>query len=221
MGLIDIIVMVLVVAAVASRFMKFKLPKDPRDSAARKAEYDRMRGRPLMRDDAPAQAPGMVDVTPVAEARSMPRKPSQKDLFEAAKNLTGMAKLKMLDPGFDEAAFLEGAKGAYSYFYASWNSRDEEGLDNLCAPGLYGRLLTELHDDKVWHPVEVDEVTAAKVAGVRINGKTAIVDVDFEALERESGGVAKVVRRRWVLARPIGSEDPNWELQDITTQVDA
>ena len=213
MGLVDILVILLVVLIVVTRFTKFKLPKDPRDSAARRADYDRLKNRPLVRDEAPQMQGQMVDVTPQAKPAS--RKPSFKDLQESAKGLSGMAKLKVLEPGFDEAVFLEGTKDAYGYFYECWNARDEDGLDNLCAPQLYGRLITELQDDDAWKPLTVDQIAGIRVAEVRVHGKTAIIDVDFEVVEREDGGVAKTVKRRWVLAKPIGSEDPNWELQDV------
>lgn len=223
MGLIDIIVIALVVAVVVTRFTKFKLPKDPRDSATRRADLDKLRGRPLIRDEAPR------DVTPVAEASRMEveppkpsRKPSAKDLQAAAQGLSGIAKVKALEPGFDEAEFIEGAKGAYGYFYSCWNAKDEEGLENLCAPALFDRLQVQLHDARVWQEVHVDEITEATLGDARVHGKTAVIDVTFATREREGNvSAARAVKRQWVLARPLGSEDPNWELQDIKTTVDA
>lgn len=219
MALIDLIVLVLVVVIVVTRFTKFKLPTDKRDAQARRSDLDRLRQRPLMRDDLPEQQP--VDMTPAAQATKPARKPSQKEMMAQAKNLTGMAKLKALDPGFKEPDFLEGAKAAYGYFYESWNARDEEGLDNLCAPALFGRLMNDMNDDATFMPVVVDEIVDARIGDVKVHGQTAIVSVDFEAEQREGDGPVKVVHSRWVLARPLGSEDPNWELQDIVTRSDA
>lgn len=217
MGLIDLIVMVLVVVVVVTRFTKFKLPTDTRDKAARRSDLERLRGRPLLRDDEP-----VVDVTPAAdEPKPAPRKPSARELQEAAKGLTGLAKIKVLEPGFQEADFVDGAKSAYGYFYTCWNAKDEDGLDNLCAPALYGRLLTQLHDDRVWEPVTVDEIVSAEIGEARVHGKTAVISVEFETLERMGDSAARTVHRTWVLARPLGSEDPNWELQDIRTTTDA
>lgn len=216
MGLLDVIVLVLVIVAVVSRFTKFKLPKDLRDKHSRRADLDRLRGRPLLRDDQPEA----VDVTAQAEAVRPPRKPAFKEMQAAAKNLTGMAKIKALEPSFDEAAFLDGAKGAYGYFYTCWNAKDEQGLDDLCAPGLHGRLLNELND-KAYAPVEVEYILSAEVLDARVNGRTAIIDVQFVTLEREGNSVARERTSVWVLARPLGSEDPNWELQDIRVRADS
>lgn len=216
MGLLDIIVLVLVIVAVVSRFTKFKLPKDLRDKQSRRAELDRLRGRPLVRDDKPEA----VDVTAEAEVARVPRKPAFKDLQAAAKNLSGMAKVKALEPSFNEAEFIEGAKGAYGYFYTCWNAKDEQGLDDLCAPALHGRLLNDLND-KAYAKVEVDEILSAEIGEARVNGRTAIIDVNFVTLEREGGSAARERKSVWVLARPLGSEDPNWELQDIRVRTDS
>lgn len=217
MGLLDIIVIVLVLLAVGSRFTKFKLPKDPRDSSARRSDLDRLRGRPLMRDDKPEP----VDVTAEAEAtRSAPRKPTLKESKELAKGLSGIAKIKALEPSFDEDTFLEGAKAAYGHFYTCWNAKDEEGLEDLCAPALMGRITNELND-KSWQPVLIDDMTHIGVAEARVHGRTSVIEVDFEALEREGTSAPRAVKRRWVLARPLGSEDPNWELEDIKLQPDS
>ena len=216
MALIDLIVLVLVVVIIVSRFTKFKLPKDPRDKAARRADLDRLRGRPLLRDDEPK----VVDITQAAEVRKSPVAKPKNAGFEAAKNLTGVAKIKALEPSFDEEVFLDGAKAAYGYFYTCWNAKDEEGLANLCAPALFDRLEIEMNDNS-WEQVEIDDITSVRVVDARVHGKTAVIDVAFDTVEREGSASPKPVKRTWVLARPLGSEDPNWELEDIKTGADA
>lgn len=221
MGLIDIIVIGLVIAVIVTRFTKFKLPKDPRDSAARRADVERLRGRPLLRDDEPRDVTAQAQATKLDDAPNPVRKPSAKDLQAAAKGLTGMAKIKALEPGFNEADFIDGAKGAYGYFYTCWNAKDEEGLANLCAPALFDRLMVQLQDERMWEETHVDEITDVAILEARVHGKTAVIDVAFDTLEREGTSAARRVKRLWVLARPLGSDDPNWEVQDIKTTVDA
>jgi predicted lipid-binding transport protein (Tim44 family) len=217
--MIDLIVIALVAAIVVSRFTKFKLPKDPRDAAQRRNDLDLLRGKPLMRDDAPSN---VVDITAQTEARKAEAagKPTAQASREAVKHLSGLAKIKALDSGFREEDFLEGAKAAYGYFYQSWNAKDEEALENLCAPGLYDRVAVELQSDD-WQPVQVDDLRDAEILSARVHGKTAVIEVQFESVEREGEGTPRTMRRRWVLARPLGSEDPNWELESMTTGADA
>lgn len=225
--MIDLIVIALVAAIVISRFTKFKLPKDPRDAQGRRGDLERLRRNPLVRDD----APNVVDITAQAEARKAENAPEPKDTAaraaekaraarEAAKHLSGLAKIKALDSRFQEEEFLEGAKAAYRYFYDCWNAKDEEGLANLCAPGLYDRVSMELADSD-WQPVKVDDLRDATIVTARVHGKTAVVEVQFETTEREGDAAPRTMQRRWVLARPLGSEDPNWELESMRTGADA
>lgn len=217
--MIDLIVIALVAAIVVSRFTKFKLPKDPRDAAQRRSDLDRLRRNPLVRDDAPNN---VVDITAQAEARKAETEStsSASARREAAKHLTGLAKIKALDSSFREEEFLEGAKGAYGYFYQSWNAKDEEALSHLCAPALYDRLMVDLQDSN-WQPVQVDDLRDAEILSARVHGKTAVIEVQFDSVEREGEGTPRSMKRRWVLARPMNSEDPNWELESMSMGADA
>ncbi len=216
--MIDLIVIALVAAIVVSRFTKFKLPKDPRDAAQRRNDLERLRRKPLMRDDAPSN---VVDITAQTEARKAETaKAAAQPSREAVKHLSGLAKIKALDPSFRDEDFLEGAKAAYSFYYQSWNAKDEEALANLCAPGMYDRVVVDLNSDD-WQEVHVDDVRDAEIVSARVHGKTAVIEVQFDSVEREGEGTPRTMRRRWVLARPLGSEDPNWELERMTTGADA
>lgn len=217
--MIDLIIIALVAAIVVSRFTKFKLPKDPRDAAQRRSDLDRLRRNPLVRDDAPNN---VVDITAQTEARKAEdaRAPAAQASREAAKHLSGLAKIKALDGNFREEDFLEGAKAAYGYFYQSWNARDEDGLANLCAPALYDRMVMEMQGED-WQPVQVDDLRDAEILSARVHGKTAVIEVQFDSVEREGEGAPRTMRRRWVLARPLNSDDPNWELESMSMGADA
>lgn len=216
--MIDLIVIALVAAVVVSRFTKFKLPKDPRDPAQRRSDFDRLRGKSSARDE----ASNVVDITAQAAARKVDSRPAEAAPAKAAdvKHLSGLAKIKALEPSFKEDAFLEGANAAYGYFYQSWNTKDEEALANLCAPGLYDRVVTDLHSAE-WQPVHIDDLRDASIVSARVHGKTAVIEVRFDSTEREGEGAPRIMQRRWVLARPLGSDDPNWELESMSAGADA
>ena len=221
--MLDLIIIALVAAIVVSRFTKFKLPKDPRDRAQRKGDLDRLRRPPTPRED----GSNVVDITAATEAipatsQAAPASKAKQERAqrEAAKNLTGLAKIKALDTGFDEQAFLDGTRQAYLFFYTCWNAKDEEGLAKLCAPTLHDRLVAEMAD-RSWRPVQVDEIFEVELKNARVHGKTAVIEVQFDTREREGTMPARALQRRWVLARPLGSDDPNWELEDIHTGADA
>lgn len=200
MTLIDILIIGLVAVWVVTRFTKFKLPKDDRKPEQRSnpGDWRQLGRRALVQDEAPA-----------APARAV-KKPTPKKADLSG--LDGLGQIKALDTNFDEARFLEGAVAAYGYFYDRWNARDAEALANLCAPQLMRKLEPEL-DDAV--PVAVSGTPAAQIAEARVNGRTAVIEVDFSATHSEDGGPKHTVRSRWVLARPLNSDDPNWELQQV------
>jgi predicted lipid-binding transport protein (Tim44 family) len=224
MSLIDVLVIALIGALVASRFLKFKLPKDDRPAAQKRADLEKLRhlwGERPVDPAAPKQGQGVTEV--MQPAREKPLKevgrskaPSAPD----AKNLIGVAKIAALDPSFVESDFLAGARAAYGYFYACWNAKDEAGMDNLCAPTLLNRVVGEWRAAD-YAPVVVDEVTDARISTARVTGKTAIVEVAFTAVHRVGSAVPRPVRSTWVMARAMNSEDPNWELQDQREQADA
>lgn len=207
MTLVDVIVLILVAAFIVTRFTKFNLPHDPRDKHARRQDWGRLT-QSVVNEDAPLK-PKAPPVAPKTVGKG------------PAKTLTDMDKLKLADPAFSEAAFLDGARGAYAYFYSAWNDKDEEALANLCAPALVDRIVAGWGDKNGWSKVSVEDITSAALGKVRLHGKTAIAEVDFVARQQEGRGVAREVRSRWTLARALTSDDPNWEVQDIVTKADA
>lgn len=216
MGWLDLIILMAVVVFIVTRFTKFNLPTDTRPKGKGEGErgedwrqlLGRNLGRPGERsDDTPAKSK-VVDITPV---RKLPKKV---DLT----GLSGLEQIKALDPAFDENRFLDGTDKAYGYFYDCWNRADEDGLANLCAPQLLNQLTTQLeaYAARSEQPsVQVDGILERSIAEARVNGRTAVIEVEFLARQSVDGGPLHEVRSRWTLARPIGSEDPNWELQQV------
>lgn len=152
---------------------------------------------------------------------------------EAPKDITpasGVDLLKQTMADFDEKHFLQGAKKAYQYYYEKWNTKDDEALSQLLAPHVLAPLVEELNelDEKNRTPqVEVKRINRAEIVDARLNGRTAIVDVQFEVqqadnmVSEKTGKLVgkekapKTVKTVWTFARPVDSEDPNWEVEAI------
>ncbi|MCP5405622.1 MAG: TIM44-like domain-containing protein [Pseudomonadaceae bacterium] len=211
MALIDILVVGLVLAVVVSRFMGFKLPHDPRPRKNRKGDLARL-GQRMM----------------AAEAQSSGKKvKAAKEVKPDVSGLKGIAKLQALDNQFDERDFKDGTAQAYKYFYQSWNAMDVAALDKLCGPALLEQLEASLDDyrDRGAKPqVVVNEVRDVEIIKADVKAMTAVVEARITALQSEDEVVAKrgatqalphEVVVTWVLARALGSDDPNWELQQI------
>jgi predicted lipid-binding transport protein (Tim44 family) len=220
MALIDILVVVLVLAFVVSRFTGFKLPKDPRKPQERRNDWEQLK----QKFGAPQEA--TKDITPAAKVVKKPAK-AKVDVS----GLSGIEQIKALDAGFDEEGFRQGVEAAYRYFYDCWNRLDEEGLDNLCGTALMDKLevqLAEHRKRKTKPQVLVNSIDAVEITDAKVKGRSAVIEVIVTATQSEdeigvarkgkggaSGPVVHQQQVRWVLARALGSDDPNWELQDI------
>jgi predicted lipid-binding transport protein (Tim44 family) len=222
--MLDILILLLVGAVVASRFFKFKLPDDTRDKAARKADYERLFKRPkteVRQDAAPVAEDGPGDDDGAAETKPVPKARKAKPLSaKDVADLPGLAQVQALDPTFDPATFAEGTVAAYKYFQECYAAKDVEGLDNLCGPALLAQLEGELNGEN-FRPAKVDEVGVPVIVSARVNGKTAVVEVEIPATVRVGKAGPRAVRDRWVLARALGGDDPNWELQSLSRGQDA
>lgn len=204
---VDILVIVLVGLFVASRFFSFKLPKDSRNRTMRKADFAKMFSRHTPAEPK-TEGPEGNARKPAKPLPPPVKKVSAKDLA----GLSGIEKIKAMEPAFDESKFLQGAKTAYDYFYKCWNTQNEQGLMDLCAPRLVDEIVAGW--ERKWQKVDVKQIQAVEIGEARVSGRTAIVEALFE-VKAAKGKVAKTVRETWVLARAIGSDEPNWELQSF------
>jgi predicted lipid-binding transport protein (Tim44 family) len=202
MSVLDLIVVLAVGGFIVSRFFSHKLPKD------------------LGKKSRPKRKTRVVD---------FPTAPAVEDAGNAESPV--LAKIREVDRQFTTAAFLEGAKKAYLYYYEKWNTKDDEALANLVSPNLLNGLVEKLNilDKKKQRPlVDVKEIVAVDIVDARLSGQTAIVDVQFTAKQSENtadektGKVvgtrknAKILKSVWTFARSLKSDDPNWEVEAIT-----
>lgn len=196
---IDFIIIALMVWFIYSRFTSTKLPKD--------------KGKKQL---------GMTNILPLKDVgKSKP--------VEA---LSGMDELKKADRSFKEKDFIAGATEGFRYFYQATSERDEDMLDSLTAPKLFDEIMDgieEKNDAGIMVKTDVKEITSVAIVDTRINGRTAIIQVKYDAKlaeyeeDIESGKVVKNPSKRskaistiWTWARPVDSDDPNWELEEIS-----
>lgn len=217
MVLIDLLIMALVLGFIITRVLKFKLPRDTRDSATRKAEMERMFGKRRQAREA-YQTPATPEEAVAAEASPNKTRRPAPTVRDVA-HLSGLEQLKAMDASFDLTAFTEGAIAAYSYFYECYNARDREGIINLCGPALEEEILQDWDTNPAAIVVEGESSPTFKDA--RLHGRTAMVELAFTATHRVGKGAPKATRSVWVFARALNSADPNWEVQSITPSVDA
>lgn len=187
--IIDFIFLIVVGIFVFSRFFQTKLPKD----------YKKKKTPPLKTFIGSTED----DYT---QTKVVPIKGKK----QSSEPLTGIDKLKSMDPFFKEGKFLKGADNALKMYYESLKDGDEEFLEGFLAP----RLMDETRDYLEGKPKKlklVDKVKTSSIVNADIKGRTAFVDVMFDVSFDDSSS-EKVI---WTLARPVDSDDPNWDLDQI------
>ena len=206
---VDLVIMVLLGVFIYTRFFSTKLPKD---------DKTRKQQKPQNVLDFPKTT---VPETPVRPQR--PKRPNPKDLAD----LKGTDLVRAYDPMFNEKEFLAGAREAYRMFHSAVAERDEETLENLLSPRLFDRVLDELDTLKGKDSrklTTIDGFDDISIIDARINGRTVILDVKYNARQAQAVVKAKgaqpkstpqAVTEIWTWARNADAQDPNWELEDI------
>lgn len=195
MTIVDLIFLVIVGIFIYTRFFGKKLPKA-----------------------APKKSPKVLQF-PSSVKKAAPA-PAVKNLD----NLEGLAKIKAADPTFKKAEFISGALSAFSVYAEAVNKMDEETLDALMGPQLFDEVMDKLESaKKAGKPVEIKiaGTPKAEIVDSRVMGRTAILDVSYTVKMAEFKKGAKNTTPKettvvWTWARAIDSEDPNWELEQIS-----
>jgi predicted lipid-binding transport protein (Tim44 family) len=143
----------------------------------------------------------------------------------------GLAAVKAADPGFAEAAFLQGARGAFQIIVNAFAAGDTSALQPLLSREVFDSFATAIRARSVAREkLETTLVTikAADIADAAVENGTAHVTVKFVSdqinVTRAADGKVsdgnpdKVVEHTdyWSFARQLRASNPNWTL--IATQ---
>ncbi|MEN8259296.1 MAG: Tim44-like domain-containing protein [Pseudomonadota bacterium] len=126
----------------------------------------------------------------------------------------------VIPAGFDEAAFLGGAKSAYRQLQAAWDNGDLAELRGLTTDKVFGELQGQLHARDGDNRTELLKVDA-QLLEVREVGSEIEAAVLFDVIMREDAGQrADQVREIWHFVRPLNSHQPTWYLDGIQQLAD-
>ena len=204
MTIFDIIFLILIAVFIYTRFFGKSLPKSKRGGKKQnvfKFPVD---------DIEKAMREQMQQTLAQAQAK---KSAAQK---RAAASLTGLAKIKAIDPTFNKNQFLEGATNAYGFFYDACNNRDEDTLDALTAPRLFDETIDKLEANPN-AKTSVESLDDVKIVDSKVHGRTILIDVKYSAKQSDKPKAkAKKVEQIWTWARAVDQEDPNWELEAIS-----
>jgi predicted lipid-binding transport protein (Tim44 family) len=140
---------------------------------------------------------------------------------------SGVRAILAADPSFDVARFLDGAKSAYRMILEAFWRGDEDELNWLTGPEVREAFAGAIAERKeAGHVLEnrLVSIESARIESARLEGKTALVTVNFvadiAAVTRDADGNviagtledAVTTNDSWTFSRNLRDDDPNWLL---------
>jgi len=215
---LDIVIYAIVAVAVIARLMSV---------LGRRNEGEQQRPNPFgappsytKPEDKPVQADEIKEALN-GVARLLP-------LNAAPDSLAGiMQQIKILDPTFDEKAFLQGAKSAFTMIVEDFAKSDMSRITRLLGPDVLPRFQHAIETRRAAGQIMEAKVVSIKEASVetaRLVEAKALITVRFvsqqENVLRDANkqviggkvGSLEEVTDNWVFERDMKSNDPNWIL---------
>lgn len=141
----------------------------------------------------------------------------------------GLRQLLASDRNFDAGRFMEGAEAAYRMILEAYWKGDRDTLRDLCDDDSY-QAFADAIDARESRGETLDNrlmvIDSAKITAVELNRSEARVTVryraDISAVTRDADGKliagsmsdATQTDDLWTFRRQIGSNDPNWVLDE-------
>ncbi len=138
-------------------------------------------------------------------------------LFRGAASSTSIATgSPEFPPEFDQRAFLERAKLAFTYLQKAWDEGDVDELRSLTTPAVFQELTRQLKDaDFRRHSTDILSVDAQLLAFSQ-DGSSDTVSVLFRSRMREDGGQEPTdIHEVWHFVRDRESSRPTWYLDGV------
>ncbi len=146
------------------------------------------------------------------------------------RGMPGLSDIAKGDPNFSEAAFIDGAKGAYSIILEAFASGDRDTLKSLLTPNVYAvyeRAITDREEKSLTQVTDLGRLKDAEIIGAEKSGKIGQLNVRFDAeltsalvdaegkLVEGDPDVLSNISEIWTFERNLSSENPNWLLSDV------
>jgi predicted lipid-binding transport protein (Tim44 family) len=163
------------------------------------------------------------DGQPVAAGAQVTDQPQTTELTST--DVVGVSALRVREPSFDIAKFLEGARDAYQTIVKAFALGDRAALKALLAPAVdrsFEQAIAQRETEGRSQTTEFLHPPRADLDRVEVTGDTARARVRFlaELRTRSKGPEGEAVDDRrtaefWTFERRIGANDPNWILSKV------
>lgn len=117
--------------------------------------------------------------------------------------------------GFDQQAFLAGAKIAFGTLQKAWDERDLAEIRSLCTDKVFAEIQDQIKASNTENHTEILKLEA-ELLEVREVGSELEATVMFDSFIREDVNArAEQVREVWHFIKPKNSIQPKWYLDGI------
>jgi len=117
--------------------------------------------------------------------------------------------------GFDQQAFLAGAKIAFGTLQKAWDERDLAEIRSLCTDKVFAEIQDQIKASNTENHTEILKLEA-ELLEVREVGSELEATVMFDSFMREDVNArAEQVREVWHFIKPKNSIQPKWYLDGI------
>ncbi|BDW83811.1 calcium-binding protein [Erythrobacter sp. Dej080120_24] len=172
-----------------------------------------------------ASAPGSI--APQATQPVPPRAIELEGVMPAVER--GVREIAAADRGFDISQFMQGAKGAYEMVLEAFWNGDRETLRDLCDDDVYEGFIAAIDErEAAGHTLDnklirIEETRIHSASLDKRMARIAILFVaDIAAVTRDAdgnviaGSLDDAIESRdvWTFSRNVGSNDPNWLLDE-------
>lgn len=172
-----------------------------------------------------ASAPGSI--APQATQSVPPRAIELEGVMPAVER--GVREIAAADRGFDISQFMQGAKGAYEMVLEAFWNGDRETLRDLCDDDVYEGFIAAIDErEAAGHTLDnklirIEETRIHSASLDKRMARIAILFVaDIAAVTRDAdgnviaGSLDDAIESRdvWTFSRNVGSNDPNWLLDE-------
>lgn len=143
--------------------------------------------------------------------------PSPMPTASGPMNSVGVASILAVDPSFDPAAFVGGARAAYEMIVTAFAAGDRAALGPLLSPRVfesYAKAIDEREATGGKGP-ELVRLKTAEISDARVEDNIARIAVRFEAELAEGVHGIRETKERWTFERDVRSRDPNWRLAGV------
>jgi predicted lipid-binding transport protein (Tim44 family) len=220
---IDIIILAMVAGFIVLRLRSVlgrKTGIDPREAPRRDSVGPDAFGGPKTPDN-------VVTLPGVRRPKAAGGDPDIEPAYQGTPLEPGLVQIKMADPSFSAARFLEGASKAFEMIVTAFAKHDTDTLRPLLSPEVFGRFASAIQDrEERGDTMETELVVLkpAKLESAEMQGSRAILGVRFQSeqvnvIKDRDGKIIEGDRDHvdsltdvWTFARDTAGRDPNWVL---------